>query len=67
LFWYKHVGQPVYVNEEGIRIYYPQPYFIRVIDTASGSSTLQTASLDYNPINSAQSSAMMRSRQALRA
>lgn len=40
-FWYKHVGEPFYLNEDGIRIYYPQPYLMRVAETASGVGAFQ--------------------------
>jgi hypothetical protein len=53
-FWYKHVGEPVYLNQEGIRIHYPQPYVSRMIETASGGSTFQTTGYAHGLSRSAQ-------------
>lgn len=51
-FWYKHVGHPVNVNEEGARIYYPSSYIVRVLELALDPTTSQTSGYDYKTIRS---------------
>lgn len=52
--WYRHVGQPVYVNAEGVQIYYPSPYFMRVLETALDPATLRSPDSDRKAARSTQ-------------
>jgi acetyl esterase/lipase len=51
-FWYKHVGQPIYLDEEGSRMYSPRSYHSRVLDTSLDPTDFQTSNYAYKPIRS---------------